>query len=117
MLTRQFKIELYRPFPTRRDKSQFALWVIPFYVGASPYAVLCRPFPTSRDKSRLAFDKEFGSTRISLPKFLTAESIRFTCPDMSGYLTQVNKQEQRLPNKLSSAASVFCIYQPFGGYP
>ena len=87
MLTRQFKIELYRPFPT------------------------------SRDKSRLAFDKEFGSTRISLPKFLTAESIRFTCPDMSGYLTQVNKQEQRLPNKLSSAASVFCIYQPFGGYP
>ena len=24
--------------------SGLALWAIPFYVGASPYAVLCRPF-------------------------------------------------------------------------
>ena len=72
MLTQRFKIELCRPVgacimsdsPIRR---------------VSPYAVLCRPFPTSRDKSRLAFDNEFGSTCISLPKsFHTLNKIEFT---------------------------------------
>ena len=42
--------------------------VVARFRRVAPYAVLCRPFPTSRDKSRLAFDKEFGSTRISFPK-------------------------------------------------
>ena len=36
MLTRQFKLSYVAP-------SGLALWVIPFYVGASPYAALCRP--------------------------------------------------------------------------
>ena len=103
MLTRRFKLSYVAP-------SGLALWVIPFYVGASPYAVLCRPFgacivgdfllrrgeplrcvmsplwglhcgcfPFTSGRaptlfyvapSGLAFDKEFGSTRISLPWFL-----------------------------------------------
>ena len=59
-LTRQFKIELCRPVPTRRDKSLLALWVIPFYVGFHPTLIYVAP-------SGLAFDNEFGSTCISLP--------------------------------------------------
>ena len=33
------QIELCRPVPTSRDKSQLALWVIPFYVGFRPTQV------------------------------------------------------------------------------
>ena len=61
MLTRQFKIELSRPFPTSRDKSRLALWEVPFYVGFHPTLIYVAP-------SGLSCDKQFGSTRVLLPK-------------------------------------------------